>query len=621
MNPILFDKNTTDFSTNGIGRLSDAISCIVTEERNGIYELEMKYPITGHFYSQIRHSNIIYAIPSDGEKEQAFRIYKISKPIDGIVTVNAEHISYQLSHIPVSPFKAQNVSGAFEGLKNNAAEDCPFTFWTDKTTAAVFEVTEPVSIRSRLGGVQGSILDVYGGEYKWDMYTVKLYAKRGNDNGVTIRYGKNLIDLKQEETIENTITGIYPYWKDSESMISLPEKTISADNEGNYPYKRTIPMDFSSEFDEKPSEEQLRNAAKAYIKNNNIGIPSVSISVEFQPLWNTDEYKDIAQLERVKLCDTVTVFYEELGVNAKAEVNKTQYDVLLERYKTIDLGDARSNLATTIASQEKLIEEKPSVSFLMQAVESATSQITGNKGGYVVFRYDGNGNPYEILIMDKPSIEEAQNVWRFNQAGLGHSSNGYNGPYSTAITQDGHIVADFITTGTMLANIIKGGIFSVGGIDNESGIIQVLDKNGNVIGKWTKDGIEILSGTIKGVSIESNNAKITGGSILMETDSSTIDFITLNYKAPNGQIRSIKLSSTGIFAESNDAKTTIAPGNVQTCLNNIRTSLINSNGDISCKRFGLINDDESISIGATGTFNDKNGKTVTVKGGIITYIS
>lgn len=476
MNPILFDKNTTDFSTNGIGRLSDAVSCIVTEERNGSYELEMTYPVTGHFYKDIRYSNIIFAIPADGEKEQAFRIYKVSKPINGIVTVNAEHISYQLSYIPVSPFKAQNVSGALEGLKNNAAEYCPFTFWTDKTTEAAFEVTEPVSLRSRLGGVQGSILDVYGGEYKWDMYTVRLYNKRGNDNGVTIRYGKNLIDLKQEETIENTITGIYPYWKGSESMVTLPEKTVSAENAGNYPYKRTIPVDFSSNFDEVPTVEELRAAAKAYIKNNQIGIPSVSISVKFQPLWNTDEYKNVAPLERVKMCDTITVIYEELGVNAKAEVNKTQYDVLLERYKVIELGDARSNLAATIASQEKAIAERPSVSFLMQAVAAATSQITGNKGGYVAFRYDGNGNPYEILVMDKPSVEEAQNVWRFNQAGFGHSSTGYNGPYTTAITQDGQIVADFITTGTMLANIIKGGTLQMGGVNNSSGVIQVLDE-------------------------------------------------------------------------------------------------------------------------------------------------
>lgn len=529
MNPILFDKNTRDFNTNGIGRLSDAVSCVVTEERNGSYELEMQYPVYGNFYHEIKHSNLIYAVPSDGEREQPFRIYKISKPMNGVVTIYAEHISYQLSHIPVSPFTAENVAAALEGLKNNAAEECPFTFWTDKTTTANFEVTEPVSVRSRLGGVQGSILDVYGGEYAWDMYTVKLYSQRGQDNGVTIKYGKNLVDLKQEETIENTITGIYPYWKDSETIVMLPEKTVSAANAENYPYKRTISMDFSSEIKDKPTIEQLRKAAESYIKNNNVGIPSVSISVKFQPLWQTEEYKNIAPLERVKLCDTVTVIYEELGVSAKAKVNKTEYDVLLERYKVIELGDARSNLATTIASQEKAIAERPSVSFLMQAVAAATSQITGNKGGYVAFRYDGNGNPYEILVMDKPSVEEAQNVWRFNQAGFGHSSTGYNGPYTTAITQDGQIVADFITTGTMLANIIKGGTLQMGGVNNSSGVIQVLDENGKVIGTWGKNGIDITEGNIKGVSIETNNIKITGGRIEIEAEQENDNRFALIY--------------------------------------------------------------------------------------------
>lgn len=583
MNPILFEKNTRDFGTNGIGRLSDAISCIVTEERNGIYELEMKYPVSGEFYDSLRHSNIIYAIPSDGEIEQPFRIYKISKPINGVITVNAEHISYQLSYIPIMPFKAQNVAEALEGLKSNAAEECPFEFWTDKTTEAGFEVVEPASIRSRLGGVQGSILDVYGGEYKWDMYTVRLYNQRGNDNGVTISYGKNLVDLKQEETIENTITGICPYWKDSENLVTLPEKTVSAENAENYPYKRTVPVDFSSEFEDKPTVEQLRNAAKAYMKNNNIGVPSVSLSVKFQPLWKTEEYKDIAPLERVKLCDTVTIIYEELGVNAKAKVNKTEYDVLLERYKTIDLGDARSNLATTIISQAKSIEERPSVSFLMQAVASATAQITGNKGGYVIFRYDGDGNPYELLIMDKPQIEEAQNVWRFNQAGFGHSSKGYNGPYTTAITQDGHIVADFITTGTMLANIIKGGTLRMGGVGNANGLIQVLDANGNVIGKWGAGGLEVSSGNIKGVTLETNNAKITGGTIQIQTSDSGKNIIDLNNGG--GLKTQIRSGSVYLYGAYNGKETYIAlNGYGLSVVNdgNIVAS-INQSGWINCK--------------------------------------
>lgn len=465
MIPVLFDASEKKFTTNGIGRLSDATLCNVTEERNGIYELELRYPVTGTFFPELRNSRIICVIPGEGKPAQPFRIYKISKPLSGIITVYAEHISYQLAHIPVSPFKASGAQAALAGLKNNAAEECPFRFWTDKTTVGTFSVDVPSAIRAKLGGSRGSILDVFGGEYEFDGYDVRLYNSRGADNGVSIRYGKNLTDLKQEESIQNTITGIYPYCKTAEGdLITLPEKTVSAENAAAFPFRRTIPVDFSSEFDGAPGEAQLRNRAQKYLKDNRAGIPSVNLTVSFQQLWQTEEYAEIAPVEHVSLCDTVHVEYPELDVFATAKVNKTVYDVLLERYDHIELGDVRSSLATTFAEQKQMIEEqkqmieeKPSKTFLQQAILEATEQITGSKGGYIVFRHDGNKKPYEMLIMDTEDIRTARNVWRFNQAGFGHSSNGYNGPYSTAITQNGAIVADFITTGSLMAGLIKAG--------------------------------------------------------------------------------------------------------------------------------------------------------------------
>ena len=245
MIPILYPANEQNFENNGIGRLSDAVSCAVSEERNGPFELEMEYPVDGEHYSDIALSCLILADPAPDRDAQLFRIYKITKPLNGIVTVYAEHISYQLSHIPVSPFAASGVAASLTGLKSNAAEECPFEFWTDKTTQAKFEVTEPASIRSRLGGNDGSILDVYGGEYEFDNYLVRLWAARGADRGVTLRYGKNITDLTQEEHISNAITGIYPYWKSEDVLVTLPEKVIRAENAFSYPYQRTIPLDMS----------------------------------------------------------------------------------------------------------------------------------------------------------------------------------------------------------------------------------------------------------------------------------------------------------------------------------------------------------------------------------------
>ena len=457
MNPVLYESTESTFETNGLGVLSDTISCQVVEERNGIFEITLEYPLTGIHYQEIKQRRIIFIKPNPYEDPQPFRIYRITKPLSGKITVYAQHISYDLSGVPVSPFSSGSVTGALSGLKTNAAVTNPFSFWTDKTSTGDFAVTAPTSTRTLLGGSDGSILDVFGGEYKFDRWTVRLYNNRGKNSGVSIRYGKNLMDLQQDENISNVVTGIYPYWLNSEGELTeLPEKIVNAP--GTYDFTRISAIDFSGDFEEAPTEEQLRDRAEDYISSNNVGVPTVSITVEFQPLEQTEEYKDIALLERVNLCDTVNVEYSELGVSATAKCVKTTYDALKDKYISIELGDAKTNIADTIIQQQQEINEKPSVSFLEQAVINATNWITGNKGGYVIFQRNADGQPYEILIMDKPEIEKAVKVWRWNQGGLGYSSNGYDGDYSTAITQDGAIVADFITTGTLQANLIKSGI-------------------------------------------------------------------------------------------------------------------------------------------------------------------
>lgn len=478
MIPILFAADATAYTTNGIGRLSDLISCEVEEERNGIFELTAVVSIDSPHYSSIVHSAIIAAVPYDGGGIQPFRIYKISRPINGKVTIYAQHNSYQLSHIPVRPFTASTVSAALAGLKSNSMQTNPFTFWTDKSTSATYTQTKPESVRARLGGQSGSILDVYGGEYEWDNWTVKLWNNRGSDNGVTLRYGKNIVDIKQEENIENTITGIVPYWSGGEDEVVYYNGIVSASTASNFPYGRTVVKDFSSDFETAPTAAQLRQRAERYIIRNEIGIPKVSIKVSFVALWQTEEYADVAPLQRVKLCDWVTIQFEKLGVSAKAKVIKTVYDVLNERYESIELGEARTDFASyvvglasqtdqtaeAVASNKNYVMtqvDEKLVAFedvMNEAIEDATDQIRGAKGGNIVTRLNSAGQPYELLIMDNTDIQAARNVWRWNIGGLGYSSTGYNGTYGTAITQDGKIVADYITAGTMTANVIRAGI-------------------------------------------------------------------------------------------------------------------------------------------------------------------
>ena len=476
MIPILYEANVTSFDSFGLGALTDVKSCVCTEERNGAFELEMEYPISGIHYEYLRHSRIILAKANQTQAPQGFRIYKITRPLNGIVTVYAEHLSYQLSYIPSGGFTANSVANVFAGLKNNAYENCPFTFQTNNLTAGTYTQDLPRSVRSSLGGVDGSVLDVFGGEYEWDNFTVYNWESRGSDNGVTLRYGKNITDIKQEENIENTYTGVCPYWTSEESgTVTLPEHVLHASTADNYPFKRTMMLDLTSSFQNKPSVAELRAAANAYIVANNIGVPEVSIEVSFVQLWQTEEYKDIAPLESVGLCDYVHIYFEKLGVSATSKVVKTEYDTLLERYNSIELGDAKSTFGDTIINAiQATSEDKVSYQDLDNAVQRATNLITGNDGGYVRFVYDQDGFPQEIVVMDTNSIDTATKVWRWNKNGLGYSDTGYNGSYDLAITKDGAIVADFITTGTLSANRVRAGkITSVNGtleidLDNDT---------------------------------------------------------------------------------------------------------------------------------------------------------
>ena len=459
MKPVLFPKTATTFETQGLGVLADATSCKVTEERNGTYELEMQYPITGQHYADIGDDCILYAIPSPYRGPQPFRIYRTSKPINGIVTINARHIRYDLAFVPLNPFTASNAPAAMAGLQSNAAIPSNFTFWTNKTTVADFAVSVPSATSSILGGQTGSILDVYGGEYEFDTFAVKLYDQRGQDNGVSIRYGKNLTDLEQERNIYNVTTGIYPYWAsaDGAALVTCNPKIVYA--AGTYERQKIIPVDFSQDFQDAPTPEQLLERAQAYVQNNSIGVPEVSLTVSFVQLEQTEQYKNLVLLEKCDLCDTVTVEYEKLGVSAKAKIVKIVTDVLLERYESVEIGQVRTNIADTIANQQQQIQQRPTSGTVQQIANSIAAAIMGAKGGSVrLLDTNGDGEPDTLYIADNPDPAKAVKVWRFNYEGWGASKNGYDGPFEMGAALGVGLYADFITAGTLncaLLNVIN----------------------------------------------------------------------------------------------------------------------------------------------------------------------
>ena len=443
MKPILFDKDATDFTTNGKGRL-DCIECKVSEERNGLYELAMTITEDALHASEVEMSSIIVAKPNQNGKKQAFRVYKITKADNGRFSVLAQHISYQLSYIPAMPFSVVASQSAcaetLQGLKDNSAEENPFTFWTDVTTVSSYNQTIPASIRQRLGGIEGSVLDQFGGEYEWDNYTVKLWRNRGvSTPNVTLRYGKNITDISQEKYISNTITGICPYWTDTEGRetITLPEKVVESEYADNYPFKRTITVDMSQEFETAPTVAQLRARAEDYLNKEGIGIPTGSIKLSFINLADTEEYKDIAPLQNVNLCDRVAVQFEKLGINATAKVVKYVYDVLAERYDSIEVGTVKTSLAQTIQDTNGAIET--TLDKAIYATKTATAWLTGSNG-YVMAVKNDDGTWKELLFMDTNDAETAHNVIRINENGIGFSRNGVNGPYTQAWTMDGRLV-------------------------------------------------------------------------------------------------------------------------------------------------------------------------------------
>lgn len=442
MKPILFASDATTFTSNGIGRL-DCIDCIVTEERNGQFDLELTIAEAANHAAEIQMSSIILAVPRPGSNPQPFRVYNIQKPINGRFTVYAQHISYQLSYIPCMPFTILADSTAcastLAGLKTNSAEDNPFTFWTDVTTVASYTQTTPASIRSRLGGVQGSVLDCFGGELEWDGYTVKLWKNRGVQTPtVSLRYGKNITDINQEENISNTITGVCPFWADSEgsTVVTLTEKVVESEYADNYPYKRTVPLDLSQEFEAAPTENELRAKAEAYLDGDGIGVPTVSIKVSFIDLADTEEYKDIAQLQSVKLCDKVSVEFEKLGISTIAKVVKTVFDVLKERYNNVEIGSVKPTLAQTISDTNGAIET--TLDKALFATKNATQWLTGSHG-YVMAVKNEDGSWKELLFLDTNDAETATNVIRINENGIGFSRNGVSGPYQQAWTMDGKL--------------------------------------------------------------------------------------------------------------------------------------------------------------------------------------
>ena len=368
--------NTADITTAGIS-LADTISCVVDEERNGVFDLTMVVATTTPYFEELAEGKYILAKPNHTQNPQLFEIYEITRPILQRVTVRAHHISYRLSFIPVEPFSCTGITDTLNGLVSHSMETNPFTFSTDITNAAsTYNQTAPASLRSRLGGTEGSVLDVFGGEYLWDNFTVNLLLHRGQNNGVQLRVAKNISALEQTSNMESVVTGALPYWSNDDGTINLYGDIQYNSNASDYPYKRTVLLDLSEQFETTPSSSQLNSAAQQYVNQANLGIVNTNIKLSFVDLADTEEYKG-SPLERVNLCDTVNVIYNPLSIQFQAKAIRLSYDVLAERTLEVEIGDARSTISKTITD---LVGDVSSVIKTGKKLVSVTQKIDREVG-------------------------------------------------------------------------------------------------------------------------------------------------------------------------------------------------------------------------------------------------
>lgn len=489
MIPILFSESERDFVSEGLGRLTECASWIVREERNGVFEGYFDYPQDGERFSDIKIGCHVMGLHDNSNKPQAFTIYRQEdRQIDGLSRFYFQHLTYDLTKVVVQPYTASSCAEAVSKIVPNSLSENRFTFWTDKNVSGRFNLKQPASVRNVLGGMQGSILDTYGkADLEWDMYTVRVYQNRGRDNGVEIRYGKNLASLERDRNNSESYNSVVPFWLGEDgTMVMLPEGIVYGESEVTeslwkthdldviqtqadedllfrYYTVKAVPLDLTDEFEERPTETQLRTKAQEFIDSQDAYRLKENITVDFVQLWETDEYKDIANLQRVNLCDTVTIIYDKLDIRAKAKVIATEYDGLAERYTLVGLGEPKQTLAETLAVTIKqdvtstITRDMPTVSMMEAAISEATRMLAGGFGGHIVYHFLGDGTPSEMLILDTPDESAATNIILLNKNGIGFSTDGGH-TYSTAWTIDGKFNADFISSGSVQANLIQGGI-------------------------------------------------------------------------------------------------------------------------------------------------------------------
>ena len=501
----IYPGNTTDFNNNGLGFLTDAISCIIDDEINGNYTLTLEYIKDGHLAEHLIEENIIKSKVADGT-EQLFRIKIVQKNFKTII-VTAQHIFYDLLNNFLEDVYPQNLNGSafLNHILSNTNFTTSFTGNSNISDAKSARYVRKNPVMAIMGDIDNSMINLFGGELKRDNFTINFLTKVGNNNGVKLLFGKNITGIDVTIDITNIATRVMPQGFDG---LLLPEKYIDSPLINSYPTPKIVKIEFDDiKYDPDSTESGIYtnindayDALRAKVQeqyNNGLDKPQININVDWIELSKTNEYKNYTNLEKVNIGDTITA--NILNMDYETRVIATRYDVLEDRIVNFQIGTFKPTLVNSINRITQEVEETLPTSILEEAQANATNLITSAMGGYVYKTQS------ELFIMDTDNPNTATKVWRWNLNGLAYSSNGINGPYTLAMTMDGKIVADFITTGTLSADRINGGTLS--GVQLSIGNNLTADANGNL----TATNADI-TGTIK-----STNVNITGGNIKLIT--------------------------------------------------------------------------------------------------------
>lgn len=383
--PIIFEKGTRDFSTLGLGLLSDAIQATTTEELNGQFIFEMDYPVSGNNADLIKENRIIVVNSGHILKRQGFIIRQIVRKIDLTMTVYAEHVSYATLDVALAPMG--NISGdaktALENWKRMLVPAVDFTVDSDILTTNSTKIGAPEfeTARQGLGGHAGSILDVWGGEYQFDNWHIRLLKQRGKSANAIIAYGRNLISFEQDTNIADTYTSVYPYYQENSGDEGnkthfLPERIVDSEFVGKYPNPKVLMLDLSNKFKDVAdySETKLRNYALSYIQSNNIGVPKVNMKISTVDLSRaTGGFS-----EDIDLGDTVNVYFEKLGITTSAKVIKAVWNVLSDDYDKFEIGARRASLTESISELATTADENANKALnqALVALQSADGKST-----------------------------------------------------------------------------------------------------------------------------------------------------------------------------------------------------------------------------------------------------